>query len=50
MSDPIKTTAEAVRRVQAWLADERDAGRCALELKDAWIARLLEAANGKACL
>lgn len=37
---------EAVQRVQAWLADEREAGRCIFALDDAWIVRLLKAANG----
>ena len=43
--DAIIAAAAAVARVQAWLADEREAGRCVLELQDAWIARLLEAAG-----
>jgi hypothetical protein len=38
----------AVRRVQSWLADEREAGRCVFDVSDFWIARLLEVADGKA--
>lgn len=35
----------AVARVQAWLADEREAGRCVLSVSDAWVAQLLDAAK-----
>lgn len=40
-------TPEAVARIQAWLAAERAAGRCVFDPSDAWIARLLEAADGR---
>lgn len=36
-----------ITRVQAWLAAERAAGRCVFDPDDAWIARLLEAADGR---
>jgi hypothetical protein len=36
----------AVARVQAWLADERQAGRLIMALDDAWIRQFLNVARG----
>jgi hypothetical protein len=44
MTDLPETTKEAVQRVQAWLADEREAGRCVFDIDDVWIAQLLRVA------